>query len=208
MKGIFITFEGPDGSGKTTQMGLLARHLERKGRRVLCTREPGGTPLAEAIRRLLLSSWPEQVLGITEVLLYAAGRAQHVQGKILPALEAGQVVLCDRFVDSTLAYQGFGRGLNPELVRRINDLATGGITPHLTLLLDLPPEEGLRRSRDGEGGRALDRFEQEDLDFHRRVREGYLELARREPGRIKIIDALGSKDEVFRQVWGAVETLL
>ncbi|GFN21721.1 MAG: dTMP kinase [Thermoanaerobacteraceae bacterium] len=208
MKGIFITFEGPDGSGKTTQMGLLARHLGLRGLRVLCTREPGGTPMAEAIRQLLLSSWPEQVLGITEVFLYAASRAQHVRGKILPALEAGRVVLSDRFVDSSLAYQGFGRGLDPELVRQVNDLATGGLTPHLTLLLDLPPEEGLRRSR-GEGRHGdPDRFEQEDLDFHRRVREGYLELARREPGRFKIIDATGPQDEVFRQVWEAVEPLL
>ncbi|HBT48050.1 MAG TPA: dTMP kinase [Peptococcaceae bacterium] len=208
MKGMFITFEGPDGSGKTTQMELLARHLELKGFKVLCTREPGGTPLAEAIRRLLLSPWPEQVLGITEVFLYAAGRAQHVREKLLPALEAGRIVLSDRFVDSSVAYQGFGRGLDPGLVGRINELATGGLTPRLTLLLDLPPEEGLRRRRAAERKDGPDRFEEEDLDFHRRVREGYLELARREPGRIKIINAAASRDEVFRQVREAVEPLL
>jgi dTMP kinase len=208
MKGIFITFEGPDGSGKTTQLELLARHLEARGRKVLCTREPGGTPLAEGIRRLLLKPWPEEVLGITEVFLYAAGRAQHVKFCILPALEAGKVVLCDRFTDSTLAYQSFGRGLSEGLVRQINELATWGLRPSLTLLLDLPPEEGLRRRSPGEGGKIPDRLEQEDLTFHRRVREGYLELARQEPGRIKIIDALQPKEEVFRQVWAAVEPLL
>lgn len=208
MKGIFITFEGPDGSGKTTQLKLLARHLEARGHRVLCTREPGGTPLAEGIRQLLLKPWPEEVLGITEVFLYAAGRAQHVKTRILPALEAGEVVLCDRFTDSTLAYQSFGRGLSADLVRQINELATGGIRPRLTLLLDLPPEEGLRRSSQGDRGKSPDRLEREDLTFHRRVREGYLELARQEPGRIKIIDALQPKEEVFRQVWAAVEPLL
>ncbi|MGB9660414.1 MAG: dTMP kinase [Moorellaceae bacterium] len=207
MRGIFITFEGPDGSGKTTQVELLARKLESMGRQVVCTREPGGTPLAESIRELLLKPWTEEVWGLTEVFLYAAGRVQHVRSRILPALEAGQVVLCDRYADSTLAYQGFGRGLSPELVRQINELATGGIKPRLTLLLDLPPEESLRRRGGGEG-KMLDRLEREDMDFHRRVREGYLELARQEPGRIKVIDAAQSPEAVFRQVWAAVAPLL
>ncbi|SMB89295.1 thymidylate kinase [Thermanaeromonas toyohensis ToBE] len=208
MKGVFITFEGPDGAGKTTQLNLLANHLQQEGYKVLCTREPGGTPLAEDIRRILLSPWEEEIYGLTEVFLYAASRVQHVKKKILPALAEGKVVLCDRFTDSTLAYQGYGRGIELELLHRLNDLATGGLKPAVTLLLDLPPEEGLRRGKKGGGGTRMDRLEQEDLTFHYRVRQGFLALARQEPRRIKIIDARQPVEKVFAEVLAAVSPWL
>lgn len=208
MKGIFITFEGPDGAGKTTQLNLLANYLKQVGYKVLSTREPGGTPLAEGIRRLLLSPWEEEIYGLTEVFLYAASRVQHIKEKILPALAEGKVVLCDRFTDSTLAYQGYGRGIELELLYRLNDLATGGLKPTVTLLLDLPPEEGLRRGKKGEEGIVKDRLEQEDLAFHHRVREGFLALARQEPERIKVIDARQSVEKVFAEVLAAVSPWL
>ncbi|MCG0277356.1 MAG: dTMP kinase [Thermanaeromonas sp.] len=200
MKGIFITFEGPDGAGKTTQLNLLADYLRKAGHRVLSTREPGGTPLAEEIRGLLLSPWVEEIHGLTEVFLYAASRVQHVREKILPALAEGKIVLCDRFTDSTLAYQGYGRGIELDFLRKLNYLATGGLKPALTLLLDLPPEEGLCRGKKGKEGTARDRLELQDLDFHRRVREGFLELARQEPERIRVIDARQPVEKVFAEV--------
>jgi len=204
MKGVFITFEGPDGAGKTTQLNLLAAYLKKEGYKVLSTREPGGTPLAEGIRSLLLSPWGEEIYGLTEVFLYAASRVQHVREKILPALAEGKIVLCDRFTDSTLAYQGYGRGMELEFLHRLNHLATGGLKPALTLLLDLPPEEGLRRGKKGKEGMVRDRLEEEDLDFHHRVREGFLDLARQEPERIKIIDARQPVEKVFAEVLAAV----
>lgn len=204
MKGVFITFEGPDGAGKTTQLNLLANYLQQGGYKVLSTREPGGTPLAEGIRGLLLSPWGEEIYGLTEVFLYAASRVQHVREKILPALAEGKVVLCDRFTDSTLAYQGYGRGIELELLYRLNDLATGGLKPAVTLLLDLPPEEGLRRAKKGKEGIVRDRLEQEALAFHHRVRQGFLDLARQEPERIKVIDARQPVEKVFAEVLAAV----
>ncbi|MDN5344116.1 MAG: dTMP kinase [Clostridia bacterium] len=198
--GLFITIEGPDGSGKTTQMERLEVFLRRQGLAVECTREPGGTPLAEAIRRLLLVPHYGPVDARAEILLYAAARAQHVAERIRPALAAGKIVLCDRFSDSTLAYQGYGRGLGAELVHQVNDLATGGLEPDLTLLIDVPVEVGLARRR----GLAADRMEQEELAFHQRVRQGYLELSRREPGRVRRVDGTGTPDAVWAQVEGIV----
>jgi len=195
--GIFITLEGGDGVGKTTQQALLAKRLRQEGCACLCTREPGGTALGKALRDLLLYGDP--LSRTTELLLCAADRAEHVSKVIVPALAAGQVVVCDRFTDSTLVYQGYGRGLDLEKIRQLNHWATGGLQPHLTLWLDLPPEIGLARI----GKR--DRLEREHLEFHRRVYQGFQSLAAAEPQRIVRIDAKGSPVEVATRIWAAVE---
>lgn len=183
-RGKLIAFEGPDGAGKTTQVMLTADSLREKGLRVVVVREPGGTRLSEAIRRILLDPLYREMTPLAEALLYAAARAQLVSEVLLPALEDGCVVLCDRFVDSSLAYQGYGRRLDVGFLQRINAPALKGVGSFLTILLDLEPEEGLRRA--GSAGKG-DRLEQEGLAFHRRVREGYLALARRYPERIKVV---------------------
>jgi dTMP kinase len=185
MSGVFITFEGVEGCGKTTQIALLRDWFLARGQQVLVTREPGGTPIAEAIRAVLLDTDHEAMSPTAELLLYEAARAQHVDEKIRPALDAGAVVLCDRFADSTTAYQGAGRGSPPEAVEALHRIATHGVWPDLTLLIDLPVEIGLERAR--QRGRA-DRMEAQAIAFHQRVRAGFLERARREPQRIKIID--------------------
>ena len=186
MSGAFITFEGVEGSGKSTQIQLLATFLHGLGREVVLTREPGGTPLAERIRDILMDKADETMSPLTELLLYEASRAQHVKTLILPALERGAFVLCDRFADSTTAYQGAGRRLDPAVVDRLNRLAAGEAWPVQTYLLDLPAAEGLRRAR--ERG-SDDRMMQESLAFHERIREQFLRLAREEQDRITIIDA-------------------
>ena len=199
---IFITFEGIEGCGKTTQIRLLAESLQARGLRVLATREPGGCPIADAIRGILLDSANSGMAPKTELLLYAAARAQHVYEVISPALREGKAVLCDRFTDATLAYQGYGRSLDRILIDRLNRLAAGDVVPDLTLLLDFPPEEGLRRARlRNESLPEIneDRFEQESLDFHRRVRAGYLDAAAREE-RFRIIDARGTVAEVAARI--------
>ena len=197
---MFITLEGGEGVGKTTQQALLAERLQREGYACVSTREPGGTALGEALRELLLHGDP--LTPLAELFLYAADRAEHVQKCILPALAAGQVVVCDRFTDSTLAYQGYGRGLDLEKIRQLNGLATGGLQPHLTLWLDLPPEVGLARVG------LADRLEQEHLEFHRRVYQGFQALAAAEPQRIVRIDAQGSPAEVAARLWSVVEPRL
>lgn len=197
---MFITLEGGEGVGKTTQQALLAERLQREGYACVSTREPGGTALGEALRELLLHGDP--LTPLAELLLYAADRAEHVNKVIAPALAVGQVVICDRFTDSTLAYQGYGRGLNLEQIRQLNHLATGGLQPQLTLWLDLAPEVGLARSRLG------DKLEQEHLEFHRRVYRGFQALAAAEPQRIVRIDAEGSPAEVAARIWSAVECRL
>ena len=194
----FVTFEGIEGSGKTTQIRLLSGHLQEKGIPHRVTREPGGTPLADEIRSLLLSKREEFVFPETELLLYEAARAQHVRSVILPALTSGQAVLCDRFVDATSAYQGFSRNLNGARVDWLNGFAAGGVSPDLTFLLDVTPETGFARIRGRRGG--ADRIESESLEFHRKVREGYLHLLVRYPHRIVRIDASLSAEEVFRKV--------
>ncbi|MEK7681943.1 MAG: dTMP kinase [Chloroflexota bacterium] len=199
--GLFITFEGGEGSGKTTQARLLARRLRRRGVDVLLTHEPGGTPLGERARRILKGAIPASPLA--ELLLFAAARAQLVAGVLRPALEAGTWVVCDRYTDSTAAYQGYGRGLDMEAIRAVNALATGGLRPSLTFLLDVPVEAGLRRK-----GASDDRFEGEGLAFHRRVRSGYLELARREPGRVVVVDGREAASVTARRIWARVEPLL
>jgi dTMP kinase len=194
----FVTFEGIEGSGKTTQIRRLSAHLAAKGVPHLVTREPGGTPLSDEIRALVLVPREETVFPEAELLLYEAARAQHVRGRILPALLSGRAVLCDRFCDATTAYQAHARGLDAEQVERLNRFAAGELVPGLTLLFDLPPEDGFARIR-GRGG-PKDRLERESLDFHRAVRDGYLRLAGREPGRIVRIDAAPPEEEVFRSV--------
>ena len=187
--GLFITFEGPEGSGKTTQIRLLADWLGEQGREVLTTREPGGTRIGEAIRNVLLSPAHTEMCAEAEILLFSAARAQIVRGTLQPHLARGGVVLCDRFADSTLAYQGYGRLLDLDTLRQITQFATGGLVPALTICLDLPVVEGLRRKQGGDQA-EWNRMERERLDFQERVRRGYLALAAAEPQRWFVLDAL------------------
>ena len=200
MQGRFITFEGPEGSGKSTQLGLLREWMESAGLRVRATREPGGTQLGAGIREILLAPRREEVSPLAELFLYEADRIQHTAQVIRPALEAGKHVLCDRFFDSTTAYQAFGRGLPLALVEELNLQATGGLLPGMTLLFETPIEEGLRRAR---GGNRGDRLEEESLAFHERVWAGFSELARKEPGRFRLIP-VGTIEEVHARVLEAV----
>jgi dTMP kinase len=200
VRGVLITFEGVEGSGKTTQMHHLERWLQRQGRRVERTAEPDGTPLGAAIRRLFDRS-PQP---LSEVFLFMAARRQHVAEKIGPWLRQGRIVLCDRYTDATVAYQGYGRGVDRDLIRELNVQATGGILPDLTLLFDISPRAGLGRIR----GRALDHFEREALAFHRRVRRGYLEILRAEPKRVRLIHAARARGAVGMQVVATVEEFL
>ncbi len=195
--GMFITLEGPDGSGKSTQALLLIRFLKKTGFKVLHTREPGGDRIAESIRRLLLSPL-NRIVPEAELFLYWASRAQHVQLIIKPALAKGRVVVCERFGDATLAYQGYGRGVDLGLIRRMNRLSAGGLTPDLTFLLDIPPAKGLKKVIEAKGSK--DRFELEKLSFHKRVRQGYLALAAREPRRIIKILVNDTIDHIHQQI--------
>ena len=212
MKGTFITFEGGEGSGKSSQARLLAEYLKEKGYDVEVTREPGGTGIGDAIRAILLNPELSEMGNVAELLLLAASRAQNVHERIEPALARGAVIVCDRFIDSTLAYQGYGRDFDLGLLNSLNSLATGGVTPDLTILLDLSPEVGLERSKaldkaeakQGEG----DRFEQEDIEFHRRLREGFLELAEAEPDRFRKIAVQQGMEETHKMVVEIVEGFL
>ncbi|MCD6286804.1 MAG: dTMP kinase [Anaerolineae bacterium] len=194
MRGWFITFEGPDGSGKTTQMQRLTPWLVDQGFDIVTTREPGGTPVGEQIRVILHDCANTEMTSEAEILLYSASRAQHVGEVILPALEAGKIVLCDRFFDSTYAYQGYGRGLSLADLRAITGFATRGLKPDLTLYLDIPPEIGLQRRESS--GEALNRLDREALAFHQRVRHGYLDLIEAEPERWRFVDATGTLQEI------------
>jgi len=193
---MFITLEGIEGSGKSTQLRKLAERIPN----ALATKEPGGTPTADRIRAILLDT-RATIDPVAELFLFAASRRQHVMEVIRPALAAGRVVLCDRFTDATLAYQGFGRRLDLDRLRWLNDWATDSLRPVLTLIFDLPEEVGLQRARSRNSSAPVDegRFEQEDLRFHRRVREGYLTLAASEPDRYAVIDAAGTPDEVLER---------
>ncbi|HKK01205.1 MAG TPA: dTMP kinase [Desulfuromonadales bacterium] len=204
---VFITFEGIEGCGKTTQVRLLANSLRRCGLDVLTTREPGGCPIADDVRRILLNPDNSALVPRAELLLYAAARAQHVAEVIQPALARGSWVLCDRFADATLAYQGYGRGLGTDLIEMLNEVAAGPTHPQLTILFDLPVEEGLSRARERNSltdGPSEGRFEEESLAFHRRVREGYLTLVDRAPERFLVVDARGERDAVAGRVRNAV----
>lgn len=202
---VFITFEGVDGAGKGTQLRLLLEYLQEKGINHIFTREPGGTPLAERIREIVLDPANTGMSVITEALLFAAGRADHVTKVIRPALEAGQTVICDRYVDSSMVYQALAGGLPPEFVEGINEMATGGLKPHRTIMLDIPPE--VARARRGVNG-GPDRIEQKDDWYHEQVRDGYLERAKAEPRRFKVVDASGSVESVQAQVRKLVDEVL
>jgi dTMP kinase len=183
-RGLFITFEGIEGSGKSTQIELFCQFLKDSGIEYVRTLEPGGTLIGNEIRKILLSVEHSGMTALTELLLYAAARAQHVGELIGPSLDRGQVVVCDRFGDSTMAYQGFGRGIERDLVTKLNDMCTGGITPDLTFLLDVDVETGLKRNRKAH---KIDRIELETADFHKKVREGYHFIAESDPGRVRVI---------------------
>jgi len=211
-RGKLITFEGIDGCGKSTQMRLLGQYLTERGVAVVSTREPGGTELGRKVRSALLDGGAGSVEPLAELLLYAADRAQHVRRVILPALAEGKVVLSDRFYDATTVYQGYARGFDLELVNQLNELATGGLKPDLTLLFDLDVETGLKRTMrrgDGTGVTAArpDRLDQEPMEFHERVRQAYLDIAAREPERFRIIPSAGPVEVTFELMIRAVRDL-
>jgi len=203
-RGVLITFEGVEGSGKSTQAERLAKRLAGMGSPCLAAREPGGNEIGEAIRGILLDPGNKEMHGLTELFLYLASRNQLVREKVMPALNDGKVVVLDRFGDSSTAYQGFGRELGEKLVVRLNKLATAGTRPNLTVLVDVPIAVGRGRKASG----VLDRLERERVEFHERVREGYLRVARRAPGRFKVVDGTLPADEIERSVFGHVEELL
>jgi len=193
---VFITFEGIEGCGKSTQAKLLCQWLIDRGKEVVLTREPGGTPAAEELREFILKEREEAFPPFSELALYIAARGFHVENLIKPSLKEGAVVICDRFSDSTLAYQGYGRGLDIELIKRMDREATGGLRPDITFLLDLPVEKAFERIK----AKKKDRLELEDLNFHRRVREGFLEIAKEEKERVVLIDGDRPIEEVFSQI--------
>jgi len=200
-KGIFISFEGIEGTGKTTQAGFLAERLGAEGRDAFLTYEPGGTVVGKKIREVLLEPDHKEMSYVAELLLYNADRAQHLTEKIVPALGEGKVVITDRFSDSTVAYQGYGRGIDLSLILSIDSIATGGIRPDLTILFDLDAETGLRRNKKMN---KVDRLELEDIEFHKRVREGFLKIAETEPDRVKIVDASRPIEQVRDSIWEIV----
>ncbi len=201
--GFFISMEGPDGAGKSTQIDLLKEHLEGKGYEVVVSREPGGTSISEKIREIILDCANKEMTSMTEALLYAAARAQHVAEVLKPALEAGKVVICDRYIDSSVAYQGYGRGLG-DSVSVINDYAVDGCVPDLTLLFKLDPKIGGKRINDQE----KDRLESEAVKFHEDVYRGYLEIEKKCSGRVVGIDATGSIEEISSRICAAVDERL
>ena len=201
--GLFITFEGGEGCGKSTQAKVLWNKFRQQNIPVVLTHEPGGTPLGNELRRLLKREKTDSISVQAELLLFAASRAQLGSEVILPALKEGKVVICDRFSHSTSAYQGYGRGLDLDLIEMINNWATQNLKPDITILLDTPPEKGLARKRI-----LKDRFELEQMSFHRRVRQGYLEMAASEPERWLVIDAMLSKRKVSTIIWEKVSGLL
>jgi len=209
-RGLFITFEGMDGSGKTTQMHRLAARLRNLGRTVLETTEPGGPPVAMKIRRILLDSANQELSATAEILLYFASRAQNVDEWILPALGRGEVVLCDRFTDSSMAYQGCGRGLGAETVEALDRIACRGLKPDLTLLVDVDAEASLARARARNAAEphCETRMDDQSIEFHRKVYDAYHALAEREPGRIKLVNGRADLDTIEREVWSMVRALI
>ena len=200
-QGLFITFEGPDGCGKTTQMNLLAQYFEKKSKKVVLTREPGGKGLGEKVREILLN-YNGEVSDRCESFLFLADRAQNIDIIVKPAVKQGEIVLCDRHIDSTVAYQGYGRGLDINEINMLNNLATGGKKPDLTLVFDVDVETSMKRV-----GKEKDRMESAGIDFHNRVRNGYLKLAKQEPTRIKVLDATKTIEEIHEKVVEIVEKL-
>jgi dTMP kinase len=208
MRGRFITFEGGEGSGKSTQVATLVKRLGTLGVGVVATREPGGSPGAEAIRHVLLSGAAQPLGAYAEAILFAAARDDHVSQTIRPALDRGQWVISDRFADSTRVYQGVLSNVDARLIARLETLTVGDVRPDLTFVLDLPAEVGLERAARRRGNGAGDRFEAEALDFHKKLREAYLELAAREPDRCAVIDATAAPDTVADAVWAVVNARL
>lgn len=211
-RGKFITIEGVEGSGKTTQAALLAEYLRKQGIDVVETREPGGTEVGEKIRQILLSPVQSSLTAMSELLLFLAARAQQVAEVIAPALASGKWVVCDRFCDATIAYQGHGRGIETRAIQKTNDIATGGLKPDITVLLDLDVETGISRAvtakREFADGKHGDRMEKEHKEFHRRVRKGYLQLAEQQPDRIKVIPVTGSIEDIHKRIVSFVEPFL
>lgn len=204
-RGFFITFEGGEGAGKSTQIRLLAERLRQEGHEVLVTREPGGSPGAEAVRHVLLSGAAEPFGPTLEAILFAAARSDHVEQVIRPAIARGAVVLCDRFVDSSRVYQGVTGGLDAEFMATLERVTVNGVMPDLTIILDIDPKEGLRRAAERRGEEGADRFEKETLEIHRKRREAFLEIARNEPERCVVVDANQATEAVFLAVAEAVE---
>lgn len=205
--GFFITFEGIEGCGKSTQVRLAAERLSRAGHDVVVTREPGGCPIADAIRAILLDARNHAMVPMTELLLYAAARAQHIAEVVEPALASGKIVLCDRFTDSTMTYQGYGRKLDRNLIAQLNTLAAGSLKPDMTLLFDCPVDTGLARAMariNANSAAREERFEQESLLFHERIRDGFLSLAATEPSRFVVLDGSCSIEEVEDLVTEAI----
>jgi dTMP kinase len=207
---LFVTFEGPDGSGKSTQARLLAEKLRSEGHPVLETVEPGGTPIGQQIRRILLDPVNQELRAVPELLLMFAARAQNVEQSILPALGEGKIVVSDRFTDSSIAYQGAARGLGWDTVLQVDRIACQGLVPDLTLCIDIDTETGLARaqSRNRNAGSHEARIDEQAVEFHHKVRDAYHELARREPGRVRLIDGSASEHEVAAKVWDAVAGFL
>lgn len=204
MKGTLITFEGSEGSGKSTQIELVSKHLKRKKRSILFVREPGGVKISEKIRNILLDVKNTKMSSECETLLYMAARTQLVKEVIAPALKAGKIVLCDRFLDSTVAYQGYGNGVDVKAIKAIGKFATQEIQPDITFVFDIDAKKGLARI----SGRKKDRIERRAVSYHNRVRKGYREIARKEPGRVKLIDANRTKEEIFAIVVNHIDQVL
>ena len=204
MRGRFLTLEGGEGAGKSAQARRLAFALRERGRRVTLTREPGGSPHAEALRQILLSGEAVRFGAGAEALLFSAARIDHIDTTIEPALARGEWVISDRFADSTRAYQGAAGRLDPSFIRRLEQVAVGERRPDLTLILDLPPEQGLARANARRGAEAADRFEREGLSFHRALRDAFLQIAREEPARCVVVDAGRSEPEVAEAIWATV----
>lgn len=201
-RGFFITFEGGEGAGKTTQINLVSDYLTQNGYEVITTREPGGTPEAEKIRKLLVTSDGGNWSPEAEILLFFTARVMHLRDLILPALEQGKIVICDRFTDSTRAYQSYGRGYDPEKIETIKKLVMGDLEPDLTIIFDIDPEIGIKRSLDRNGSDAQSevRFEKADMDFHKRMREGYLKIAKTFPDRCKVINASIQQENILDSI--------
>jgi dTMP kinase len=211
VEGIFITFEGPDGAGKTTQLQRLAKELQAMGYEIVVTREPGGTVISDQIRSIILSPDNQEMVDQAEVLLYAASRAQHVHQRILPALQNKKIVLCDRFIDASIAYQAYGLGIDIELVDSISRFASSGLQASRTYLLDIPVEISQKRLLQRSNGSLhaqLDRIEQKGLEYHRRVREGFHRIAENQPKRIVVINAHRTEDEIAGDIWTDCKRLL
>lgn len=204
MRGLFITLEGIDGCGKSTQREMLAEKLKSRGFEIVVTREPGGTVIGEGIRQLLVSDASVHIAPTTELLLYVAARAQHVAELIRPSVDAGRIVISDRYTDSTVAFQGYGRGLDLDVIESLNRFATTGLKPDLTIVFDLDPNTARSRSVSRPVGGLLGAFDEQHADFHERMRAGYLKMAKNDPSRIRVVDASGSADETHGQVMSVV----